>query len=86
MSLISDNKKERIKIDILRFLYDEYPKMFYTYEVADALTRNDEFILGLLVELKDKKTVHWIEETGGGKIKRKWGMSELIHNTYKELL
>ena len=86
MSLISDNKKEKIKMDILRFLYDEYPKMLYTYEVADALTRNDEFILGLLIELRDKKAVHWIEETKGGKIKRKWGMNELIYKTYKGLL
>lgn len=86
MSLISENKKERIKMDVLRFLYDGYPKMFYTYEVADALLRNDEFILGLLIELRDKKTVHWIEETKGNKIKRKWGMNELIYKTYKELL
>lgn len=86
MSLISDNKKEKIKMDVLRFLYDEYPKMLYTYEVADALTRNDEFILSLLMELRNKKAVHWIEETKGGKIKRKWGMNELIHNTYKKLL
>ncbi len=71
---------------ILRYLYDGYPKMFYTYEVADALIRNDEFILRLLIELRKKKAVHWIEETKGGKIKRKWGMNEIIHNIYKKLL
>ena len=86
MSLISDNKKEKIKGDILRLLYDEYPKMFYTYEIADTLLRNDEFILKLLLELRRNKAVHGIEENKGNKIKRKWGMNVIIYNTYSNLL
>jgi len=86
MSKISEDKKERIKRDILRLLYDEYPKMFYTYEIADNMLRNDEFTLKLLLDLKKNKAVHSIQESKGDKVKRKWGMDEVIHNTYKELI
>ncbi|MEK6835386.1 MAG: hypothetical protein AABX61_03930 [Nanoarchaeota archaeon] len=85
MSMVSDNKKERIKEEILRIIYESYPAFLYTYQVADSLIRDDEFVLSLLKELKGKNLLTCLEETTGHNIKRKWGLRKEVYDKYKEL-
>ena len=86
MSRISDDKAQKIKESILSYLFEEYPKMRYTFEVAEFLIRDDEFILRLLLELNKKKLVNKIEESTGSKVRRKWGMGKDVYVKYKELI
>lgn len=83
--MISEFKKEKIKEDILRILYDNFPKMLWTFEIAEEVIRDDEFCLKLLKNLKAKKLVNLTEESKGGKIKRRWGMHKNVYEEYKKL-
>ena len=85
MSKISDEKKEKIKEEILRVLYEIYPEFKYTYQISDLVLRDDEFTLNLLKELKELNLVTCIEESKGGNIKRKWELNNLAYEKYKEL-
>ncbi len=86
MSKISDNKIEKIKEEVLRVLYENYPEFKYTYQISDNLLRNDEFILRLLIDLKKLNLVMNIEESKGNKIKKKWSLTNIAYDKYKELL
>ena len=55
MSKISDGKKEKIKEEILRVLYEIYPEFKYTYQISDLILRDDEFTLNLLKTIPIKK-------------------------------
>jgi len=85
MSKISEFKKNKIKEDILMMLYDNFPKMMWTFEIAEEMIRDDEFCLRLLEDLKDKKLVILTEESKGGKIKRRWGMHKNVYEEYGKL-
>ena len=83
--MISEFKKEKIKEDILRILYDNFPKMMWTFEIAEEIIRDDEFCLKLLKDLKNKKLVNLSEESKGGKVKRRWGMVKGVYEEYGKL-
>jgi hypothetical protein len=85
MSKLSFVKKERIKEEVLRAIYENYPNFLYTYQIAENIIRDDEFVLNLLNELKSKSLVYCIEETTGSNIKRKWGLKKEVYEKYKEL-
>ena len=85
MSNISQIKKERLKEEILRIAYENHPAFLYTYQIAEQLIRDDEFILNLLKELKNNDLITCLEESGGGNIKRKWGLKKEGYEKYKEL-
>ena len=85
MSNISQIKKEKIKEEILRVIYENYPGFLYTYQIAENLIRDDEFVLSLLNELKNKELVTCLNETTGRNIKRKWGFTKEVYEKYKEL-
>ena len=85
MSRLSKFKKDRLKEEILRVFYENYPNFIYTYQIAENLIRDDEFILNLLKELKHTNFIVCLEETSGNNIKRKWGMKKEVYETYKNL-
>jgi predicted transcriptional regulator with HTH domain len=85
MSKVSDEKREKLKEEILRIIYENYPAFLYTYQIAENMIRDDEFVLNLLNELKNKNLIRCLEETSGGNIKRKWGLKKEIYEKYKEL-
>ncbi len=85
MSSISREKKDKLKEEILRIIYENYPRFLYTYQVAESLIRDDEFVLSLLKELKNNGLLTCIEETMGNNIKRKWGLKKEVYEKYKEL-
>lgn len=86
MSKISQEKIEKLKEEVLRVLYENYPEFKYTYQVSDSLLRDDGFILGLLKDLEKMRLIAQIEESKGKNIKRKWGLTKLAYEKYKELL
>ena len=85
MSSISNEKRERIKEELLRIIYENYPNFLYTYQIADLLIRDDEFVLNLLKQLKDKNLIFCLEESSGGNVKRKWQLKREVYEQYKEL-
>lgn len=86
MSKISEDKITKLKEEILSFLYENHPKMFYTYEIANHLIRDDEFVFNMLNNLKNNNLIIQLNLTKGNKIKRKWGITKEIHAKYSELL
>ena len=85
MSKVSEEKREKLKEEVLRIIYENYPSFLYTYQIAEHLIRDDEFILKLLKDLKEKNLLICLEESSGNNIKRKWGLKKEIYEKYREL-
>lgn len=86
MSKISKEKEDKVKEAILRELYDFYPGMLFTYDVAGKIARDEEFVLRLLKDLQVNGLVLGREESMGKNIKRKWGLKGEVWEKYKRLL
>ena len=86
MSRISDRKKDRIKEEIIRELYENYPGFLFTEKISENVNRDNEFILGLLNELAKGKVVNALNESKGLKVKRKWQLDENAFDAYKKLI
>lgn len=82
MSKISERVIEKIKTDILYYLYQEGIKAKYTREIANELGRDKEFILKIIKELEKKNLVKNVLEH---KVRRKWVMNDLVYKKYKEI-
>ena len=83
---ISNKKKEKIKEQILSYLFLENPKSIYTAHIAQEIARDEEFIKKLLLELKDKGLVLEIKKNKQGlnyKRRARWRLSEQAYNHYK---
>lgn len=82
---ISEEKKEKICEQILGFLYSQSPKPLFTVEIAHEMTRDEEFIKKLLIELKRKNLVVEIKKNPKGKeyTKRsRWKISDAAFTAY----
>ena len=86
MSKISFENESRIKEEILRLLYDNYPKFHYTNTISYEILRNNEFFLRLLNELMKEELVSFIDEKGGRGMRKKWCLKNDAFEKYKELL
>jgi len=82
MSRIGEVKKKKIKEEILRVLYENNLKGLWTYEVADHVIRNNEFVLKLL---KDLENDNLIKDVSGNKVRKKWMMSDQAYGVYSKL-
>lgn len=85
---ISDKKKEKIFEQILVVLYSSSPKALFTSQIAYEVARDEEFMKGLLVELKSNKFVVEIKKNPKGiyYIRRsRWRLSDETYKTYKKL-
>jgi predicted transcriptional regulator with HTH domain len=84
---ISNNKREKIKEQILSYLYLQSPKSIYTSYIAQEVVRDEEFTKKLLIELKEKNLVLEVKKNKEGKeYKRRsrWRLSEQAYNYYKQ--
>lgn len=84
MSKVSKSKSDRIKEGIVQYLFDESPKSVFTYQIAEDLVRDKEFVLRLLLELEKDKLV--LQTQKNFTRKRKWALSDGAYNAYKGLL
>jgi hypothetical protein len=85
MSRISEEKKNRLKEEVMRIIFEQYPRMWWTYEIGDELIRDDEFMLKLLQDLLKSGLVVVNNESKGNKIKRKWGLNKGLYRKFKDL-
>ncbi len=86
MSRIGKNKGDRIKEEILRFLYDEYPSFHFTNRISYEVIRDNEFVLKLMREMRKEELVISMDDKGGRGERKKWKLEEEVFNKYKELL
>ncbi|MEK6904478.1 MAG: hypothetical protein AABW87_02690 [Nanoarchaeota archaeon] len=88
MSKISEQKKAKIKEDILSFLYEINPKAMFTKEVAEAVIRDEEFTKNLLLELKRDNLVNEVDISEKGKkflLRRRWQLTKGAFDAYAKL-
>jgi len=84
---ISEKKREKISEQILALLYSVTPKAIFTSHIAQEIARDEEFVKGLLLDLKNKKLV--IERKKNPKailyLKRtRWKLSDRVYEIYKQ--
>tara|TARA_Y100000310_G_C20443860_1_gene697388 strand:- start:208 stop:489 length:282 start_codon:yes stop_codon:yes gene_type:complete len=83
---ISDKKREKISEQILATLFSSTPKSLFTAHIAQEIARDEEFIKGLLLELKSKKLIVEIKKNPKGidYLRRaRWRLSDATYEAYK---
>ena len=84
---ISVEKQQKIKEQILAFLYQSFPRPLFTYYIAKEIARDEEFVKRLLLELKSKKLVIEIKKNNKGldySRRSRWKLSNISYNIYNE--
>jgi len=87
MPRISVEKLNKIKEQILFFLYSQFPKQPFTSDIARELARDEEFIKKIMLELhKDSLVIKVEKNTEGIKYVRRlrWRISNKVHQAYAE--
>ena len=87
MSKLSDKKKEKISEHIISILYENYPKMLFTSEVASEVVRDEELTKNLLKNLLNKGIVVSIHKNPKGvKYSRRirWIISKKTYDFYSK--
>ncbi|MEK6830740.1 MAG: hypothetical protein AABX77_01815 [Nanoarchaeota archaeon] len=82
---ISQEKKDRIKEQILYYLYQLFPKYPFTAEIAREIARDEEFTKKLLFELKEKNLVIIINKSKEGELfsrRLKWKLFNKVYDIY----
>ncbi len=82
MSKIGEEKRRKIKEEILRILYENNLKGVWTYQIADYVIRNNEFVLKLLRELEGEGLV---KEVSGNRVRKRWRMDDRAYKIYRRL-
>ena len=85
---LSQEKRDKISEQILSHLYHNFPKPFFTAEIAREIARDEEFVKALMLELKNKNLVVSIKKNPKGVFytrRIRWRLSNQAHNAYKEL-
>lgn len=83
---ISDKNKQKISEHILAYLYLINPRAVFTFQIAQELARDEEFIKRLLTNLKKKGLVIDIKKNPKGMsyLKRiRWRLSDKAYGAYK---
>jgi len=85
---LSQEKRDKIKEQILSFLFHIYPQSRFTAEISREIARDEEFIKKLMFELKEKDLVISIKKNPKGTFysrRIRWRISNKAHSAYKEL-
>jgi predicted transcriptional regulator with HTH domain len=84
---ISYKKREKIYEQILAYLYSISPKPVFTFNIAQEIARDEEFVKDLLLELRKKNLVVEIKKNPEGIIylkRSRWKLSDAAYQIYKE--
>lgn len=87
MPKISKDKREKIKEQILYFLFLSFPKQLFTSDIAKEIARDEEFTKKILFELEEKGLVTKINKNSKGVIFRsriRWRISQKAYAVYKK--
>lgn len=83
---ISKEKRDKISEQILFYLYSINPKTTFTSHIAREIARDEEFIKGILLELKEKGLLVEIKKNPKGIVytrRSRWALSDKTYNIYK---
>jgi len=86
MPQISQKKKDKIAEQILHHLFSISPDSAFTASISMAIARDEEFILSLLLELKEKNLIVSINKNPQGleyKKRQRWRLSNQAYEAYK---
>jgi hypothetical protein len=84
---ISNEKKEKIKEQILLFLFSSSPKPLFTLTIAKEIARDEEFVKNLLIDLKKKDLIIEIKKNPKGIIylkRSRWKLADKTYQIYKK--
>ncbi len=85
---LSQEKRDRIKEQILSCLFQNSPKALFTIEIARDIVRDEEFTKNLLKEMAQQKLVVEVKKSPKGadyERRSRWRISDKIYSTYKAL-
>ncbi|MFW6233279.1 MAG: hypothetical protein ACOC3Z_01305 [Nanoarchaeota archaeon] len=85
MPLISRQKKDKIKEQILFYLYTVFPKQVFTSDIAREIARDEEFVKKLLFDLSKKNLIVKITKNPQGinySRRLRWRLSNKAHTIY----
>ncbi|MEM4703198.1 MAG: hypothetical protein QXP53_01810 [Candidatus Pacearchaeota archaeon] len=88
MPRISKEKERKIKEAILHLLFQNSPKLLFTFQIAKELARDEEYIKRLLSELESNQLVLSVKKNSQGKDytrRIRWRLSSKAYETYKTL-
>ena len=83
---ISKEKRDKISEQILALLYSKSPQSIFTSQIAKEIARDEEFVKGLILELKKRNLVIGINKNprGATYLKRmRWRLSDSAYEAYK---
>ncbi|MFZ1970797.1 MAG: hypothetical protein WAU65_01285 [Candidatus Nanoarchaeia archaeon] len=86
---ISQEKREKISEQVLSYLFFNSPKLFFTYDLAKEVARDEEFIKDLLLDLKNKGLVIQVTKNQEGmsyKRRIRWKLTDQAYDAYKKHL
>jgi predicted transcriptional regulator with HTH domain len=83
---LSKEKRQKIQEQIVSYLLHIYPKSNFTAEIAREIVRDEEFCLGLLRDLENKKIISRILKNSKGEPysrRIRWRLSTPAYSSYK---
>ena len=87
MPRISKEKIDKIKEQILHYLFSISPNAVFTNTIASETARDEEFIKSLLLDLKEKKLVTEIKKNSNGTEytkRQRWTLSSEAYTAYSK--
>ena len=87
MPKISIEKQQKIKEQILFYLFSIFPKQIFTSDIAKELARDEEFVKILLIDLEKVGLVVKINQNPSGlryQRRLRWRISNKAHLIYSK--
>jgi len=84
---ISKEKKDKISEQILALLFQNSPKLLFTFHIAREIARDEEFVKDILKDLKNKGLITEINKNPLGvsyKKRARWKLSDKAYDAYKK--
>jgi len=84
---ISQDKKNKIKEQILSFIYQVFPEQPFTAEISREIARDEEFIKRLLFELKEDNILVPIRKNKKGEIfsrRLRWKLTNKVYDIFNQ--
>lgn len=88
MPRISSKKEEKIKESILHCLFQNSPKALFTYQIAQELARDEEYMKKLLLNLEERNFVISVKKNQQGmdyKRRIRWRLHSNVYDAYKKV-
>lgn len=83
---LSNDKKDKIKEQILSYLFHSFPDEPFTAQIAKEIIRDEEFVKRILFELKEKGFIVAIRKNKNGAAfsrRVRWRLSNQVYDIYK---